>query len=357
MMKRILLFILACLPVCVKAQLTLSVQLPPGGLIQKDQLWNLVAMNNGSSGIDVVLLLSLQDVSTGQTVLTGSTRSVNLPRGVRNIRVQDLQPVQYTYSAGFSNENYIPLGSYTACYTISRVLAESQEPVATECVRINIVPLSPPLLNTPANNAIVPTPYPQFSWIPPAPTNMFSDLSYDLSVVEILEGQSPAEAIISNSPVYSRSFLNVSHENYATSYSPLEKNKTYAWQVTAKNGMNYASTTDVWTFKLGADSAKTTLADKNFIEVKFDGREGSLHYLKSSALRIKIHSYQGKYNGVFLFTDAAGTVIKRMERYMSYGDNFFVFELDRNFQKNTLYRISVTDQQKKTSGISFIIQE
>ncbi|MET0464041.1 MAG: hypothetical protein ABW007_12845 [Chitinophagaceae bacterium] len=357
MMKSLFFFILFGLSICLKAQVTLSVQLPPGGMIQKDQLWNLVAMNNGGSGVDALLLLSLQDVSTGQTVLTGSTRSIILPRGVKNIRAQDLQPVQYTYSAGFANENYIPLGAYTACYTISRIMAESQEPIATECVRINITPLSPPLLNLPANNSLLTTPYPQFSWIPPAPINMFSDLNYDLSVVEVLEGQSPMEAITNNSPVYARNFLQVSQENYATSYNPLEKNKIYAWQVTARNGMNYASVTDVWTFSLGSDPIKNILPDKNYIEMKFDGKEGSLHYLKSPVVRIKLHSYMGRYKNEFVFYDAAGSVIKKVSRDVSYGDNFFVFELDRNFQKNKSYRISMTDPKKNTSGISFIIQE
>lgn len=344
------------LPAWLHAQVTISVQLPPGGMIQKDQLWNLVTMNNGAASLDAVLLLSLQDATNGQTVLTASTRAITLPLGVKMIRAQDLQPVQYNYSGVGFEGLYVPLGSYTACYTIARTTAESQEPVATECVRINITPLSPPLLNMPTDKSVVETPYPQFSWTPPAPLDMFNDLSYDLSLVELLEGQSPMAAITNNTPLYSRSFLKSPYENYSSSYAGLEKNKTYAWQVTARNGMNYSAVTEVWTFNLAGDSLSTTVGNGVYLEMSSSRQRQGHGLIKDGVLYLKYHSFEKEHEGTLRFVEANGKVIQSLTRKVLYGDNFFRIKLDKKFQPNQLYRVEFTDQQQTVYRSTFSIQ-
>lgn len=358
MMRKICLLILCGLPALLQAQLTISVQLPSAGMVQQDQLWNLVVMNGSNKNLDAVLLLSLQDLSTGQTVLTGSTRSVVFPPGAKSLRVADLQPVQYNnYGATSLGGSYIPLGAYTACYTISKVTAETQEPIASECVRININPLSPPLLNLPADKAKIATPYPQFSWMPPAPLNMFNDLSYELNVVEVLEGQSPAEAISNNTPVYSRSMLQAPYESYATSYTPLEKNKTYGWQVTARNGMNYAAVTEIWTFSLTGDTSGKNFRNDVFLLLKDDASSSSVvNLLNSSELRLRYKSYADRYTAKIRFYDDQNTMVKEQQRDIVYGDNFLLFELDRKFEKKKMYKVELTDQRNKIIALSFIIQ-
>ncbi|MGN6293151.1 MAG: hypothetical protein ACTHMV_10450 [Chitinophagaceae bacterium] len=356
MLKKIFILWLLVLPGWLNAQIVLSVQLPPGGMVQKDQLWNLVAMNNGTASMDAVLLLSLQDVATGQTVLTASTRSLVLPPGVKMIRVQDLQPVQYNYSGAGFEGLYIPLGAYNACYTISRTTAESQEPVTTECVRINITPLGPPLLNLPADKSIIESFYPQFSWMPPTPLDMFNDLSYDLNVVEMLEGQSPAEAITNNSPVYSRQYLKQPFENYATSFAPLEKNKSYAWQVTARNGMNYATSTEVWMFSLAGDSASITAGNGVYLEMSSSRQRQGHGLIKDGMLYLKYHSFDKEHESVMRFLSTDGKVIQTQKRKILYGDNFFRLKLDKKFQPNQLYRVELTDQQQTIYRATFNIQ-
>jgi len=351
------LFLFVTSPAWLQAQVSLSVQLPPGGMIQKDQLWNIIAMNSGNTGLDAVFQLNLQDASTGQIVLSGVTRNINLSPGVRNFRAQDLQPIQYNYGAAVPDGPYIPLGAYTACYTASRFTTESVVPVITECVRINITPLSPPLLTLPADGSTLATPYPQFSWTPPAPLNMFSDLSYDLHVVEVLDGQSAAEAISGNLPLYSRPMLHTVFDQYSVSYSPLEKGKVYAWQVTARSGMSYSSSTEVWTFRVGEDSVVTPLGDNLFFTFKNDGMtSGIVHILRSRELRIKYRSYAGRYTGGFRFLDNTHKLVGTAERTIANGDNYLLFELSKKILKNKVYTVEFVDERRKISSISFIIQ-
>ena len=52
----------------LKAQVTVNVQLPPGGLVQKDQLWNMVIINNNAEMPEATISLDPQDAATGQTM-------------------------------------------------------------------------------------------------------------------------------------------------------------------------------------------------------------------------------------------------------------------------------------------------
>lgn len=273
MVKKMVLFGLGFLPLVLKAQLVLNAQLPAAGFVQKDQLWNLVLVNNKADILDVTLQMDLQDAASGQVVLSAKTGSFLIGKGVKNISARELQPILYNYNVPGLSGNYLPMGAYIACYqVISNVIKEG--PLAQECIRFNIDPLSPPLLSSPADKAVVESPYPQFTWTPPTPYDMFTNLSYDLLITEVTEGQSATEAIQYNTPIYSKSDLNQPYESYASSFTKLDTGKIYAWQVVAKNGLSYAVKTEVWTFKIAPPSfVKMIIEQTPFIKMKMDNPE------------------------------------------------------------------------------------
>src|SRR5436190_811787 len=79
-------------------------------------------------------------------------------------------------------------GRYQACYTV--VNAQKGELTLVEnCITVNVDPLSPPLLNTPADEDKLLTAYPQFTWLPPTPIGLFNDLGYAMVLVEVFPGQ------------------------------------------------------------------------------------------------------------------------------------------------------------------------
>jgi len=273
MVKKIVLLGLGFLPLLLKAQLVLNAQLPAAGFVQKDQLWNLIIVNNKADILDVTIQMDLQDAATGQVVLSASTGNLLIGKGVKNIAAKDLQPILYNYNEPDLSRNYLPMGAYIACYqVISNVIKEG--PLAQECIRFNIDPLSPPLLSSPADKAEIQSPYPQFTWMPPTPYDMFTNLSYDLLVTEVTEGQSATEAIQYNTPIYSKSDITQPYESYASSFTKLDTGKIYAWQVVAKNGISYAAKTEVWTFKIAPPSWVQQLIEQTpFIKLKRDNPE------------------------------------------------------------------------------------
>jgi hypothetical protein len=274
MIKKIIIVWLFAVPLFCKAQVSINVQLPPAGLVQKEQLWNLILVNNGADVLDITLQLNLQDAFTGQIVLTATTGNLLLSKGVKMLKPTDIQPINYTYNLPDFTRNYLPMGSYIACYQVINAGARKETALAEECMRIHIDPLSPPLLNSPADKSMVATPYPQFTWMPPTPFDMFSTLNYDLLITEVIEGQSPTEAIQYNTPIYTKSAITQPYESYATSFTKLDTGKIYAWQVIAKNGLSYAAKTEIWTFKIAPPNWVTQLIEQTpFIKMKIDNPE------------------------------------------------------------------------------------
>ena len=148
MLKKLMLLSIGILPLLLKAQVNISAQLPPAGMVQKEQLWDLILISNKEDILDVSIKFSLQDAVTGQVVMSARSGNVLLGKGAKTISSRDVQPVLYNYNVPDFSGNYLPLGAYVACYQLY-LNVPKDEPLAQECIQINIDPLSPPLLNSP----------------------------------------------------------------------------------------------------------------------------------------------------------------------------------------------------------------
>jgi hypothetical protein len=236
-----------------RAQVSMTLQVPPTGVLLKNQLWNMLLVNSGSSTVLLRVNLVLLDEKTNQPVLTANSIPVALAKGARQLQAKDLGPIQYTYNspafhADQDPNGFLPAGSYQACYTV--VNAEKGNPQVENCIQLNVDPLSPPLLNTQADESKIYTPSPQFTWLPPTPPGLFSDLSYLLVLVEVLPGQGKADAIQQNIPVYSAGFIKNLYMNYPSSYRSLDTSHLYAWRIVALNNGQAAAMSDIWTFRV-----------------------------------------------------------------------------------------------------------
>jgi hypothetical protein len=338
------------------AQIIVNVQLPPAGMIYKDQLWNLVLVNNNNS-IDAAISLDIRDVVTGQTVLSAVSTSFILGKGIKTINLKDVQPVQYNYLAAELSGKYLPLGTYLACYRVIRKDPKEKLPLGDECVTIHISPLSLPLLNTPADLSVLETSYPLFTWLAPGPVDMFENLNYDLLVTEILPGQSPAEAILYNTPTYTNSNLRITSQNYLSSFSKLKAGQQYAWQVTARNGLNYSAQTEVWSFSIkSSDSASAVTSTAGYIELKNKNESSGISYINNDELLVKYYSFDKDLETTVRFFSSDGKPVKKVKQKTRYGDNFLRFRLTNEFKKKTVYLVQITDLNKNIYSANFSMQ-
>ena len=355
MLKKMILLGLLLLPCLLQAQVTINAQLPPGGLVQKDHLWYLILINSKADVQDVSIKMSLQDAATGQIVMSANSGSLLLGKGVKIITSRDVQPITYNYQSTDFARNYLPMGAYIACYQVYRTGDKGDEPLGDECVRINIDPLSPPLLNAPADKSEVYTPYPQFSWMPPTPFDMFVDGSYDILVTEVLPGQSTTEAIQYNTPVYTKSNITQTYESYPTGFSALDTGKIYAWQVVARNGLNYAAKTEVWTFIVKQEKPVKRAVYSSYILL--DNKTEGIYPVKRDSLHIKFVSSSPLNDGNVQFTDETGKRIIVFTQKIRPGDNYFDFNISNGFRRGKVYKVTITDIAKKEHSLRFIINK
>lgn len=261
----------------VQAQVYIQTTLPTVGLIQKNQLWNLVLVNSTTGSMQGKLDLVLRDRQSGIDLMTATTNPFTLPKGSLSVNVNTLNPVQYNYlamEAGNTVNNLLPVGAYIACYSFTRITGEKQEQIGEECVPFDIEPLSPPMLIFPADSSELDAVPAQLSWTPPTPAGMISRLRYELLITEILPGQKPDEALQNNMSFYSSADIANNFMTYPASLPAFEKEKWYGWQVVARDDKSYAGKSEVWVFKV-KNPGKIDLIIKGtpFMKMKPGGAE------------------------------------------------------------------------------------
>jgi hypothetical protein len=343
-------------------QVTMVLQVPPTGVMMKSQLWNLALVYAGSGTISVTVQLTLFGAKDNQPMMTAQTRLLVLNKGANVITANVVSPVQYNYlSSVFSVDRdpngFLPVGNYKACYSVIGRL-HNIGPLAEDCIPVEVRPLSPPQLNTPADTSTVQTAYPQFTWLPPAPANLFSNLTYEMLIVKVLPGQGPYEAIQQNVPMYNIGNYREAVEQYPASNAPLDTATTYAWRVICFNEGQFIDQSEVWTFKLASKNPPAVLAppDGNYIPLrKSNEAPAGVHTLTGTVIGIKYYSYEKDHSGTVSFFDAEGKLVTSEPATITYGDNFLAYPLGSVFQKGKLYRVEIIDGGHLSHEASFMM--
>ncbi|MCG2613735.1 hypothetical protein LZZ85_05565 [Terrimonas sp. NA20] len=271
-LRRFLFIALTCFcgTAAVKSQVIMIPEVQAAGVIIKQQVWSVMINNLSGMSRQVTLQVSITDLQASQPLLEATSNIFTLGTGSRRVSFKDLSPVNYSFAAaGFSADRQLnqplPVGEYTICYRLTD-MGNKTEVIATECVKILAEPLSPPQLILPEPAAVLLDKRPLLTWAPPAPVYMFTSLSYSIIVSQVLDKQSPEEAIQRNIPVMTTFATNTSVP-YTASFTNLESGKTYAWQVAAMDGNRYGGKSEVWTFTVMPDSVKQIISNTSYTKL------------------------------------------------------------------------------------------
>ena len=341
-------------------QMNLVLQVPPVGVMQKAQLWNMALVNTGNA-VSVTIQLTLVSVRDNQPVLTATTRSVYVTKGTTVLTPKEVTPVQYNYlSPSFTDRDpngFLPAGNYKACYTAVGS-GHTSSAYAEECIPIEVQPLSPPQLLTPGDMDTVTTAYPQFSWIPPAPLNIFSNLNYDLLLVEVLPGQAAQEAIQQNIPVYTLGHYKDVVNLYPASNHPLDTGRVYAWRIVAKNEDEFIDQSDVWTFRLRTQKKDSVvIPDDAYIPLRRSNEPATgMRTVTGSILAVKYYSFAKDHDTTVNFYGPDGGLVRSVSKRIVYGENYLMFKIDGSFEKKKVYRVEIADERSYKNAASFTIQ-
>lgn len=347
--------------ITLQAQVTMTLQIPPEGALIKPQLWNISVTNNGDPTY-VAIALDLTDNTTGDDVLTAITSPFLLATGTTQLQASDIS-VTYNYVSSIvvdqDPNGFLPLGNFDACYTINRI-AHDGVPVQ-QCINIIVEPISPPLLNIPADESTNESRYPQFNWLPPTPQSMFSYLTYDLILVEVNQGQTAAEAIQQNVPLYSNTDNENIFCNYPSAYAALDTSKLYAWQVIAKNNYEFAAQSEVWTFRVKQDSTPNASIDKNgYIKLQrnLDASIATCNGIVKFFYNNPADDTTVTYQITSLDEADLGMVIKEGIQGLGFGENYVAISLtgDDRLIIGRMYLLQVTNSRNETWSMKFVYQ-
>lgn len=354
-----------------KTQVSIAPQVPPSGVMQKNQLWNIILVSSNPSAIIVSVKLTLLTVADNNPVMTATTKALTLSQGAKQFSSNDLVPIQYNYLSPIFNADrnpngFLPVGNFQACYSVTQI-KQGEAPstfglggantLAEECIPVEIIPLSPPILNTPFNNDTITTNYPSFNWLPPAPSSLFNSLSYDLSLVKVQKGQAILDALQQNVPVYIVSGIKEPSNIYPSSYEPLDTAVQYAWRIIAKNNKQYVAQSDAFTFSISSVTPFSLKPkDNNYLLLTREQGGYSTGFVADGVLGIKFYSYEREYQTTVSIKTIRGKEIKRYREIVKYGDNFFVYKLNDTFSNKETYFIELTDKEEKQYSATFKVK-
>lgn len=255
-MRKLILIGLMLIGLRASSQVLVTIQLPPNGVVQKTQLWNLVLTSQSTGPKQVHIEMMMSDVQTGQQVMSGTTRIFTLPPGMLQGNSILFGPIQYnSLSAAYYVDpgpaGLLPVGQFSVCYTVMEHVNDAVNRLNEECIEVIIEPLAPPMLQFPEDAAKLNSALPMFTWLPPMPSFLFTDLRYDLEVVEVFPNQSAADAVQQNIPFFRQSNISGNTFGYPMSAPVLLKDKQYAWRVIAKSMGSLVGASQVWMFSWG----------------------------------------------------------------------------------------------------------
>ncbi len=348
-----------------QSQLSMTLQVPPAGVLVKNQLWNMLLVNGGDKNMLVRVNLVLLDATTSQPVMAANSAPIVITKGARQLQSKDVAPVQYTFSipaAGIDMDpnGMLPAGSYLACYTVQNA-EKSDVTILENCIALNIDPLSPPLLNTPADGDNLLTKYPQFTWLPPTPVGLFNDLGYSMIVVEVLPGQGSGDAIQQNLPVYTAGYTKDRYVNYPASFRALDTSKLYAWRVVALNNGKAVALSETWTFRVAAARpAVKPKPEEPYLNLK----RGQDAAIATGGKVLRLAYENPAADSVLTYTitsleDAGNPVVQQGQLKLRYGTNLLQVPLQRKngLVQDKVYLFRFTNSRNENWSIKFMIAD
>ena len=226
---------------------------PPPNQWHVEDLWQLTLINTSQESYNVYLYGTVEEAGAG-FVFEGITASFTLESNYSGpVYPGDLEPVD----VGYVNSDYedivqktgtLPAGTYTICIYVKNY--ETDEELGYDCITQYIMHPSPPELISPIEETIIEEELLVFMWMPPMPILPGDMITYNLIIMEIMDGQTAIEATEANPAWFGETGIFSTSFQFPISAREFEQGVTYAWQVTAvvENKNWVIGKSEVWWF-------------------------------------------------------------------------------------------------------------
>ncbi len=304
---------------------------------------NLIVTNGTTKPFNVIFNGRIKDAS-GQTVVEFKSHEATLSLGAtifspQNISFSETQYYNNDIAEIEASSGSYPSGNYSICVWATCTTpdcngtgSDNVSHLEPKCIQIHIENPTPLLLATPESEAEIESTRPLYNWIPPSPVAGSASLNYTMILVELLDGQSKADALTQNRPLIELEGIGNPALMHPSDIPELEKGKWYAWQVQAYVGKTPIAKSEQWKFKVKKDSIdlKKIPKELSYIEIKGQTGESFFYAVGQLKLRHVVRFENGIIN--LIIKDKNGKVIKIDNPIFSIqpGDNRLDLDLSDN---------------------------
>ncbi|MCF8360189.1 MAG: hypothetical protein K9H26_15655 [Prolixibacteraceae bacterium] len=234
MKKSVLLSIIfAFFALTLFSQVTVEIIPPPPNELNMETFnRSVVLINEQAEPVPVFLIVTVDEANDGR-VVDGTTSVIEAGQGMTYASEEVIEMFRATYhpayESGFVRTGNAPSGNYTVCVQV--IYAETETSLDRKCIRQEVALPHPPVLVFPPDGEKIMEDVPVFTWTPPVPIAATAEVMYKIVVNEILDFQTPEEALKSSpvwfteDEIYETSFV------YPLAAREFEPDKTYVWAV------------------------------------------------------------------------------------------------------------------------------
>ena len=336
-LKLLLLFSLLLMVVGGYSQVVMQPIVPQSGLIRVSQLWGMSVTNVSETEKYCIVELTVRNRVSGTVVLKGRSQSFTLSKGSKMLTESVIGPVTYEtdgLDAVITSGGLLAAGVYNICLSLQAADLKAFQPIE-HCLDVEVEALTPPQLIEPADTSVLDISYPHFIWTAPMPLTIFSNLNYELVLVEVEAGQSKGDAIQRNLPVWSMGNLRTNTALYPSSWVSLDTGKVYAWQVTARNGDYYGGKSQIWEFRL-KDTVPVAIKTSSDFYNSLSRKIYENVIQKSGEYKLEFINEYGVNEGfLYLYEISEGrkTLLKQTRPHLIKGRNLLRWEPKVSLQK------------------------
>lgn len=230
------------------SQITIQLQEPPPFQFKVEHLWR-ANINNPGQAVNVYLFGTIERGS--RRLLDATTSVFLLPTGLKKVNARELSPIDVEK---YSNEveetlnktGTLQSGTYNICLYVMD--ANTKQPLGSFCNDFEILNLTQSELISPLDKETVRDIQPMFNWLPPVPLPHGRNITYELTIVEILERQTAYYAMLSNPAWFNQSSIITTLYQYPLASRRFIPGNRYAWNVKTFIDGIPVSESETWEF-------------------------------------------------------------------------------------------------------------
>lgn len=234
----------------INAQVSVKLHQPPPGQLNVEHLWNIDLNNDNDNTFRIRLNAKIIEESAGLVFEINSSVFIINPGFIR-VSVSEISPLNIIHDnieiKGITlRTGSLPFGNYEICINV--IGEENGEILGNDCIQQEVANPSPPQLISPENGDILLDDFPMFIFMPSGGIDMGLDISYNLKIVEVIEGQAIEEAIISNPSWFEVNNIKNNNFQFPVNARTFEPDKKFCWQVTPVLIDRNLDPSEVWSF-------------------------------------------------------------------------------------------------------------